>query len=212
MQSTCELMRGCVGRSARRVVRLATYTAFLVCLGSMRASTVQAQQLLAFSFTDPVGDQTGAVDVRSMFLFFDSKGNYQIYLTADSSHPFVGKFRVNINLFNPDADPNDAAFSDACTKKCEAGFGGNTDYDILTPTTKLKIIGRDPVLMHWAAGDRVVTSSFAGLTPAGLLFRSGVDSFPLTFLTNEDCIACDGTGVAIGQLSFPRRGWILPPP
>jgi len=210
MQSAPELMRGPVGRSTRRVARLATYTALLVCLGSMRASTVRAQQLLAYSFTDPVGDQTGAVDVTSMFLFFDSKGNYQIFLTADSSHPFVGKFRVNINLFNLDADPNDSAFSDACTKKCGA-FGGNTDYDILTPTMKLKITGRDPVLIHWAAGDRVVTSSFAGLTP-GLLFRSGVDSFPLTFLTNEDCIACDGTGVAIGQLSFPRRGWILPPP
>ncbi len=134
----------------------------------MRASTVRAQQLLAYSFTDPAG----AVDVTSMFLFFDLKGNYKIYLTADSSHPFVGKFRVNINLFNPDADPNDSAFSDACTKKCGA-FDGNTDYDIRTPTTKLKITGRDPVLTHWAAGDRVVTSSFAGLTP-GLLFLNGL--------------------------------------
>jgi hypothetical protein len=179
-----------------------------VALTLTAAGTALAQRI-TYSFPDPVGDQTGAIDVTELFLIFDFKGNYTLYLIADPAHPFVGQFRVNINLYNVDVDPAFAAFSRACTKKC-GGFGGNTDFDLPNPITKLVIPGRDPVLTHWRAGDRAVTSSFSGLAPG--LFRSGVDSFPLTFFTNEDCIECDPTGVAVGQRTFPRRGWILPVP
>jgi len=193
----------------RLTIRILT---LVVALSSTAASTALAQRI-TYSFPDPIADQTGAIDVTGMFMIFDFKGNYTIYLTADPSHPFVGQFRVNINLYNLDADPAFSAFSRACTKKC-GGFGGNTDYDLQNPTTKLVIPGRDPVLTHWGAGDRAVTSSFAGLgsPPGEGLFRTSVDNFPLTFGTNEDCIACDASGVAIAQRSFPRRGWILPLP
>jgi hypothetical protein len=197
----------------QKVARATIYiVAFLVGLAVIGVGDAGAQQLV-YSFSDPVGDETGAVDVTDMVVISDLQGNYQIYLTADAAHPFVGKFRVNINLFNPDVDPQFSAFSSKCTKKCD-GFGGDTDYDLPTPRTKLVITGHDPVLKHWDAGTRAVTSTFAGLgnPPGPIFFRSGVDSFPLTFGTNEDCVACDGTGVVIGQRSFARRGWVLPPP
>ena len=170
-------------------------------------------QQIRYAFTDPVADQTGPVDVTSFVLIFRQLGSYSIYLTADPAHPFFGKFRVNINLYNPDVDPQFATFSHACSKKC-AGFGGNTDYDMIVPQTKLVITGHNDVLKHWPAGTRAITSSFAGLgnPPGTSLFRSSIDGLPFTYLTNEDCIACDGTGVAVGELTFARRGWVLPTP
>ncbi len=176
--------------------------------------TARAQQI-EYVFTDPVGDQTGPVDVTGLFVIFDLQGNYTIYITADPAHPFFGKFRVNVNLYNPDVAPEFSAFSHACTAiSCGPDFGGTTDYDIKTSRTTLRITGHDKALQHWPAGTRAVTSSFAGLgnPPGASLFRTGVSGFPLTFGTNEDCIACDGTGVVVGQLEFSRRGWILPVP
>jgi hypothetical protein len=179
----------------------------LAILSLTAVSTARAQ-VATLSFADPVGDQAGSIDVTKMFMFFDVFGNYEIDLRADSSHPFFGQFRVNINLFNPDVDPTFSAFSHACTKQCGA-FGGNTDYNLHTPTIRLIIQGHDQILTHWAAGDRVATSTEAGLgnPPGTSLFRTAVGSFPLTFLTNEDCIVCDATGVAIADYSLPHHGF-----
>lgn len=200
--------------NTQELARLTIYTLYtlilLVVLSLTTVSTARAQSF-KYSFTDPVGDQTGAVDVTNMVLFFDLEGNYELYLTADSARPFVDDFRVNINLFNPDVAPEFSSFSHHCTKKCDVDRGGNTDFDLFIPTTKLPVLeGRDLILTHWAAGNRVVTSSFAGLgnPPGTPLFRSAVGSFPLTFRTNEDCIACDTTGVVIGEASISaHRGW-----
>src|SRR5882724_11154883 len=76
-------------------------------------ATAQAEPLV-FSFADPVGDNTGAIDVTAMSFDFDNAtGDYTITLTATTANPFVGQFRVNINLFNPDAITIANLFSDA---------------------------------------------------------------------------------------------------
>lgn len=155
-----------------------------------------------FSFDDPVGDNTGPVDVVNMTLSFDkATGNYTIILTADSANPFRGDFRVNINLFNPDTgttDPNPSFFQDVVN-----------DFSLTTPTDTLTLTGRNPRLQAWNAGDRVATNSLGGgANPDNSsLFRSSVTGFPIGFLTNEDVIADDAIiaipGAVIGQ-GIPR--------
>ena len=56
------------------------------------------------SWTDPVGDNTGMVDLVGMDFTFDATGDYTIDLSADEANPFVGDFRININLFNVTLD------------------------------------------------------------------------------------------------------------
>jgi len=138
---------------------------------------------LAIQVNDPRGDQTGAIDVRKMRLVFDrSTGDYRIVLTASSDAPFVGAFRVNVNLFNPALgsarDP--AVFSHTMA-----------DFDLSAPVTELVLAGTNPRLMQWEKGHEVYTNSLDGTpNPDGTsLFRSSVSNFPMGFLTNQDVIA-----------------------
>jgi len=146
-------------------------------------ATAQAEPLVV-SFADPVGDYTGTIDVTGMSFDFDNTtGNYTITLTATTANPFVGQFRVNVNLFNPDAIAADSLFSDA-----------SNDYNLAAATTSLTLTGTNPHLLAWHTGDRVATNSFPFGDPPGVtLFRSTVTNFPIGFLTNEDAIAY-GTG------------------
>jgi len=169
--------RSSAGRSlAHRIILLAILT-FTVM------ATAQAEPLV-FSFADPVGDHTGAIDVTGMSFDFDnSTGDYTITLTATAANPFVGQFRVNINLFNPDAISADGLFADVFN-----------DYNLAAATTSLTLTGTDP-LLAWHAGDRVATNSFPFGNPPGVtLFRSSVTNFPIGFLTNEDAIAYGAGG------------------
>src|SRR5215831_17703367 len=137
---------------------------------------------LTFSFTDPVGDNTGSIDVTNMVVVFDSvTGNFKITLTATNAQPFVGHFRVNSNLFNQARLPLYSLFAD-----------NMQDYNLATPKTKLILTGTNPNLLFWAVGDTVATNTAASgnVNPPGVtLYRTSVDNFPLTFLTNEDAIA-----------------------
>ena len=135
-------------------------------------TTLQARPLL-FSLTDPPGDQTGKIDVTGVVVHFDdSNGNYILTLTADPMHPFVGPFRVNLSLFNPDARGSSPE---------ARGFSVNMrDYNLSTPATTLTIVGTDAHLVAWKAGDRVAADSTPfGNPPGTSFFRSAVDELPL---------------------------------
>jgi hypothetical protein len=177
-------------------------------LGIFSLTVVSTAQALTVSFTDPVGDQTGTIDVIGMVMTFSKTGHYKIELTASADHPFLGEFRVNINLYNPTVPPKARFLSVAC-KNC-AVFDpavNHSDFNLTVPTTTLTLMtGKSKVLKTWDKGDQVAISSFAGLgSPAGVsTFRSEVANMPFTFLTNEDTIGynnltADGTtdGVAI---------------
>jgi len=174
-------------------------------LSLMVVSTAQARTL---AFTDPIADQTGTVDVIGMVMTFSKTGHYRIDLTASPDHPFVGQFRVNVNLYNPEVSAKARFFSFAC-KNC-AVFDpaiNHSDFNISVPTTTLTLMkGKSKVLKTWDKGDQVAISSFAGLgTPPGVsVFRSAVANMPFSFLTNEDTLGynnltADGVtdGVAI---------------
>lgn len=133
---------------------------------------------LALVVEDPLADNTGPTDVTSMTLDFDPQtGRYEIVLTADSSSPFAGEFRVNINLYNP---TRNSFFDDNVN-----------DFRLSVPTTTLKLTGYHQALRQWTPGDAVHTNNLAGMTnPLGnFFFRSDVTHFPVGFPTNEDLIA-----------------------
>jgi uncharacterized protein (TIGR03437 family) len=124
---------------------------------------------LEVKFTDPRGDQTGRIDVIDMTLTFDrARRTYDVVLIADPGRPFVGEFRVNVNLFNPDAPT-------------EAGFlsGVSRSFNLPKPATALRFAGEHNSLMGWRTGHRVATSPGPfGSPPGSTLFRSSVFDQP----------------------------------
>jgi hypothetical protein len=168
----------------------------LAFFGLAIVNTAQAERL-TLSYTDPVGDQTGAIDVTKMTVFFDNAtGRYGIVLRSTVANPFVGLFRVNINLFNPDTAPSSSVFQDAVN-----------DFNLATPTTQLTLRGTNVNLLAWNAGHRVATNTFADLgnPPGSSFFRSTVSSFPIAFLTNEDAIAFGPAGVTAVTVFTPQH-------
>jgi hypothetical protein len=164
-------------------------------------SAAYADQLF-FSYSDPTGDQTGTIDVVEMNCAFDTAtGGYEIILNAAPARPFVGIFRVNINLFNPDVVPAQSLLQDVLN-----------DYNLTMPTTQLRLTGVSANLLVWGAGQRVASNTLAGLgnPPMATLFRSAVNNFPLTFLTNEDAIAYGTAGATtIGLFTPPTATELL---
>ncbi len=155
------------------------------------APTPDLEPPLSLTVVDPAGDHTGPIDVVRMEMGFDDgTGDYEISLTASAAAPFDGDFRVNINLFNVDAN---SFFQDVVN-----------DFTLASPTPTLVLAGTSSVLTSWGQGDRVHTNSLGGTpNPPGVsLFRSAVSTPPSGFLTNEDFIAfLDETVPAVIELS-----------
>jgi hypothetical protein len=141
---------------------------------------VQAAPLLV-SVTDPVGDNTGQIDVIGMdFEFHNETGNYTILLTATDAEPFAGDFRININLFNLDVattadDPS--LFQDTIN-----------DFSLSVPSASLLLSGTNSRLLSWELGDRILLNNLPDGTPhpdGGTLFSSVVSGRPFQFLDND---------------------------
>ena len=164
----------------------------VLLLGSV--ASARADQLY-FTFTDPVGDNTGPIDVTQMSMTFDNvTGAYEIVLRANASAPFVGQFRINVNLWNPTGF---SLFQDTLN-----------DFNLSTGITVIILTGTNLNLLAWHAGDVVATNgthvpgctnTLAGLgnPPGSTFFRTSVISPPFTFLTNEDAIAFGPAGSTV---------------
>lgn len=152
---------------------------------------------LTFTYADPVGDATGTIDVISMVVAFDNMtGIYKITITTTNAQPFMGAFRININLFNPGRLPDNSFFQDAVN-----------NYDLMTPATKIVLRGYDPDLLCWAMGDTVATNTIAsgGQNPPGSSwYRCGVMNLPTTWPLKEDNIAYGISGIATISLLTPQ--------
>lgn len=142
----------------------------ILFVAALSAST-QAS-ILHFSFHDPVGDQSGIIDIIEMDITFDNAtGDYRIVLTADEAHPFYGHFRININLFNPDT---------GTTARDPSLFEHNVDdYNLSSPLRTMVLTGTSTRLMSWKQGDRVATSALPFGDPDGISgFRSSIRELP----------------------------------
>jgi hypothetical protein len=146
---------------------------------------------LTFSFSDPVGDQSGMIDLTGMTMDFDNAtGNYNIVLTATATNPFVGTFRINANLFNPDTTADDSFFTD-----------NQNDFNLSVATTTITLSGTSSKLLSWNAGDRVATSDLPFGPPPGIpAFACGLLNIP--FGTGEDRLAFDAAGFTTISLAF----------
>jgi len=151
----------------------------VVCLALLLPHTAPiSAAALTFSFEDPVGDWIdiydgpvgrAPIDLRRMkFEFDDTTGQYSITYEADPVQPFVGYFRLNTNLFNPDTSSlnyTPSFFSDTAD-----------DFNLAAPTTTIILSGLNSHLLSWHGGDRVAVS---GPFPLGLPTNSpgGISAF-----------------------------------
>lgn len=122
---------------------------------------------LSVVFADDVGDADPPinVDLTRVELAFDpATGDYELTWEADPAFPFVGTFRLNANLYNPDTGSNaqdPAFFNDTFN-----------DITLSAPLTVVTLFGNNPRLTAWAAGDRVTASC-----PAPIGCPTGVGGF-----------------------------------
>jgi len=134
------------------------------------------------TYTDPVGDQTGIVDVTGMdFNFNTATGAYTIGIYAAAANPFIGAFRININLFNV---TQDEMFADTFN-----------DFNLVVSQTTMTLTGTSAMLTGWSGTDNVVTSTLAGFgnPPGSTFFRSSVADLPFSpTCVAEDIIGIDG--------------------
>ena len=151
------------------------------------------------SFSDPVGDHTGNVDVTNMDFVFDNSGSYSIDLTATGANPFSGEFRVNINLWNVTLDE---FFQDSFN-----------DFDLgVTSQTSLSITGNSPIITDWLVSHTIATSTLAGFgNPAGSsFFRSSVANLPFApTCDSEDVIGIDGCSTTVPAVPVPAAVWLF---
>jgi hypothetical protein len=131
-------------------------------------SLEKEKDLLFFKMEDPEGDNTGQIDlVRVKFIFSNTTGDYTMIWKATNENPFIGNFRVNLNLFNADTGTtaqNPSWFID---------WRQSATWFNLTKRTKMVMVkGNNPRLLAWEAGDRVALS---GPIPLGV--PDGIPAF-----------------------------------
>jgi hypothetical protein len=171
----------------RITTHLIIFAAGLALLSPQEAEA----EILSFSFTDPVGDHTGLVDVLNVVVTFDNTtADYDILLTAHAANPFNGSFRINLNLFNPDT---------GTTAEYPSFFQDfANDFNLTIPTTTMKLMGTNSCLLAWEVGDRVATTSIPFGSPEGVIsFRSSVANLPRT--ANSDIIVEGGFATIIPE-------------
>jgi hypothetical protein len=123
---------------------------------------------------DPAGDNTSPIDVRRMVMDFNpSTGNYQIIIAAPVS-PFIGNFRVNVNLLNGFTG---VLFSDNVR-----------DFGYTSPVALVRLAGTNSLLSTWAAGHNIQPSRL-NPPPGFQLFWSAVTTLPCACNVSEDAIA-----------------------
>ena len=119
----------------------------------MTSPTTAHAEMLRVSFTDPLGDHTGGIDIVGFDLTFDNTtGDYQVLFRADSSGPFAGLFQIDVSLFNADAGSSTADTSFFQASKVNAAPA------IFPPPTRSGFSGNSAVLRSWNLGDRIAAS------------------------------------------------------
>ncbi len=153
---------------------------------------------LSISFADPIGDQTGNIDVVQMdFVLDNATGAYTVTLTASDANPFSGDFRVNLALFNPDTGQTtvDPAFLQ----------DDLNDFSLDNPSQTVTFTGSSPKLMQWQTGHRVATSNGPfGLPSDASFFSFNTLLVEAPFPSGIDQIALNGSTTIV--MSDPPAG------
>jgi len=143
-----------------------TIIVILLCSLLLASGKSTRAEILWFSFDDPIGDgyplfgpQT-QIDLTGMkFTYDNTTGEFETIYTADPGKPFIGEFRLNTNLFNPDTgttNENPSFFSDTMN-----------DFNLSTSTTTIVLTGTNSRLLSWDLGDFVANSDEWFGNPSG---------------------------------------------
>jgi len=137
------------------------------------------------SFSDPVGDHLGQIDLVRMEFRIDS--GYEVTYFASPANPFVGRFQLRTALFNPDAGASGSYI-----------IAVSEEFNLATPVTVISDSGRNPGLFAWAVGDRVAAS---GPDPLGV--PVGVSEFA-SGVTEPVSLGVDRFSSASGVVTLPE--------
>lgn len=154
-------------------MRIKALARVLAPLLMLVAGSAYCSHPLMVHFGDPRGDSGGRVDVADMVMKYDNAtGAYEISLISTADSPFVGQFRIDVNLFNPDTGTR------SCTPSWFADMGN--DYDLANPVREITLVGTSQNLLGWTLSDRVGTSGAPFGSPDCLGgFVSTVSDLPL---------------------------------
>lgn len=187
-------------RQMKRTMTLLSAVFSMTLMGSVNATTV------VLSAIDPVGDQfVPSPDLVQMKFVFDNvTGAYVIELETTNEDPFIGDFRVNINLFNLDAG----------TTAVDPSFFRDTlnDFSLTESTTTLALTGTNDRLQAWKVGDRILLNNLPSGMPSPdgtTLFRSGVDAAGSEFLEEEDMLGLPGQIDIVSAVPIPPAIWLF---
>lgn len=170
---------------------------WLGLLLTLAAAGPAGAEMLQVVFSDPVGDPTGDIDAfLATLVFDDATGDYTFFVVATEAQPFLGEFRLNVNLFNPDVG----------STACAVAYLSDTvnDFDLAAPVRRVTLTGSSPVLTNWSPGDRVATNDVPFGTPdCNNGFGSGVVALPFQDPYPGDDIAAGNTfAVVLADLVF----------
>ena len=162
---------------------------------------------LVLSASDPFLDQFGSSPdlIQMNFVFDNATGDYVIDLETTDTNPFVGDFRININLFNLDVGTtanNPSFFNET-----------SNDFSLSGSTTTLTLTGNNARLIAWDAGDRILLNNFPSATPhpdSVSFFRSGVFGLPLMGpFVNEDMLGIESQIDVVSAVPVPAAVWLF---
>lgn len=126
-----------------KIIKLVVAAILVSCL----SFTVYAIPL-QLTISDPLGDHTGDADLISVDMFFDNgTGDYDIFYNADPANPFIGIFRLNVNLRNITllgTPPRSPDFSDTLN-----------DFNLAVATSQIQLAGTSLALTNWQLGDEI---------------------------------------------------------
>jgi len=150
----------------------------LSSIADFDASSATGSDFLSLYANEGCGESGGSIDVKKMRMVFSrSTGEYVIVLKACREEPFVGWFRVCVNLFNPGlGTAHDPAFFNRCM-----------DYNYSGPEEVLVLTGDNDRLTAWEQGQLVYTNSMRGGPNPDFVtqFRTAVSDLPLVGIGGE---------------------------
>ena len=146
---------------------------------SINASCAATLSLNFNDFQDdgvPVtSDPQPVIDVKRMSMVFDNlTGEYDIVWYAFPSNPFVGNFRINVLLFNVDADHTGGPLPPDDGIPQEPGFFLDiaNNFTLTAPQPTVTLSGASLVLTRWNRQNRVAANG--GSFPEKCCFQTSL--------------------------------------
>lgn len=179
---------------------------FIVVLIASTYFSIAHGAILRFEFNDPVGDATrehGTDVTRISTVFDNTTGFYTTTLYTASGKPFEDRFRINLNMINPDTDEY--------TVEQSYFFDNANDFTNYPVSVAIILTGIDVGLLHWHAGDRVALSSEPFGVPSDsefYTFASSMTDYSTFWEASSDDFPLNEVAI-ISAVPLPAAAWLF---